>query len=383
MEIHEYPFRVMLYTPLYFILAAFSIKVLGLSLSAGRILSFLSSLISGFLLYLIIKTKTGDRRTAAFSSLLFFSLPHVLWWGPQFRPDMLALLLSLLGIHLSLHEKYMLAIPVFLTAFYTKQTALAAPVGIFVSLLFKNRKQAFYFVFLFLFFLTTTFILIDFITNGKFSLNILYYNLMQPFSLSRSLMFAKEYLCLYGALFVISFLTIRDASLLSLYFFVSHLSILLMGRAGMTYNQWLEPLATLCLMVPISYKKMNGNKLFTAFLILSQLLFITHAIGFSPVFKPLPQCQSEIIYVKNFENPMVVEGAYYPMMAGKEVLYNDIQVFTYLFEQGIWDASPLTKKCEKRELTLVWGETILKIPEVKECLETTYRKGPYGSYVRD
>ena len=71
--LNEPPYVPSTYTPLYSIVAAALIKILGVGFFAGRFLTFISSLIIGVLIFDMVKTKTNNTFIGIISSFLFFS----------------------------------------------------------------------------------------------------------------------------------------------------------------------------------------------------------------------------------------------------------------------------------------------------------------------
>lgn len=98
----------------------------------GRALSILSTLLAGAAIFGVIVALTRDRLAGALGATMWWALGLVAFWGSLVKPDMLALALGLAGIWWLVarpHEQVWWALPFFLGAFFTKQTAIAAVVA--------------------------------------------------------------------------------------------------------------------------------------------------------------------------------------------------------------------------------------------------------------
>jgi Dolichyl-phosphate-mannose-protein mannosyltransferase len=145
------PYTISNYPPLYIVLLAISVKLLGPASSfvVGRIISALCAWIAGLCLGLIIYTSTRDRFAALSAGFIFLAFPFVMFWSPLLRIDMLALALSLAGLCLltwrpDSPQRFVSAALLLVAAIFTRQSyALAAPLAGFVWLLTRDWKQTF------------------------------------------------------------------------------------------------------------------------------------------------------------------------------------------------------------------------------------------------
>jgi hypothetical protein len=150
--ITQAPFIVFHYPPVYH-LAVRALASFGLDpLLAGRALSVVCTLAAAWLGAWIVERGTSERagRSAraigcAIAGLLPLSLGPVEYWSVLMRVDMLALFLSFLGVALVVESIrrpgwLALALPIFVLAVYTKQTALAAPAAALAVSLAVNRR---------------------------------------------------------------------------------------------------------------------------------------------------------------------------------------------------------------------------------------------------
>src|SRR2546422_5603852 len=119
----------------------------GPSLFFPRLLSLLSTaLLLGALFFLLVRL-LDDRLTAAFLSLSFLTPWFVQTWAALGRVDMLACLLSLLGLLFGERDREEAgwrryrAFPLFWLAFFTKQNALLAPAAVLLHAWLEDRRE--------------------------------------------------------------------------------------------------------------------------------------------------------------------------------------------------------------------------------------------------
>ena len=137
------------YTPLYYYLSAALARVIGIGFIPLRVVSFISSLGSFYLIYLIVRDETSRRFPAMLASGLFAATYRI---GGAFfdlaRVDSLFLFFLLVSIYLIRFKQslisYILA-GVFITlSFLTKQTALMISLPIILYSLYANRRLSIY-----------------------------------------------------------------------------------------------------------------------------------------------------------------------------------------------------------------------------------------------
>jgi MFS family permease len=98
----------------------------------GRALSVLATLLVGVAITGIATALTGHRLAGAVGAGAWWGLYLVVFWGTLVKPDMLALALGLGGLWWLVarpQSAVWWTLPLFLAAFYTKQTAIAAGVA--------------------------------------------------------------------------------------------------------------------------------------------------------------------------------------------------------------------------------------------------------------
>ncbi|MBI5056265.1 MAG: glycosyltransferase family 39 protein [Nitrospirae bacterium] len=140
-----------IYTPLYFYISAFVSKLTGIGFMPLRLVSFLSSIGSFVIIYLIVKSETG-RTFPALLALCLFAASYKLSgaWLDIGRPDSLFLFFCLSSLYILKFGKsasaYILSGVLMALSFYTKQTALAISLPVTLCVLLTNRRCAVYFI---------------------------------------------------------------------------------------------------------------------------------------------------------------------------------------------------------------------------------------------
>jgi hypothetical protein len=126
------------YPPLYFILNAIILKIFGVTLLGGRLLTFGASLLIGFLIGLNVRTVARRAGVGAieasgagiFAGLVWLCVPPVYVWSTFFKQDMVAIAVALIGLTLVYRwqdsRKLYLAAPVLALGFFAKQNELSA-----------------------------------------------------------------------------------------------------------------------------------------------------------------------------------------------------------------------------------------------------------------
>ena len=144
-SLHDYPFLVANYPPVFIGLVAVGEAAFGPSLLLPRLLSFLATLGLLAVLFPLLRRLAAGKWIALALTLLFLAPWFVTTWAGLGRVDMLALLFSIAG--LAVVEKHGAstrawpALPLFWLAFFTKQTALTAPVAVLLDLLLARDKR--------------------------------------------------------------------------------------------------------------------------------------------------------------------------------------------------------------------------------------------------
>lgn len=178
------------YPPLYFILNAFGIKLWGVQLQVGRIISFAASLaIAGMISWavnLALKRTRISQLNAGGASLIaglmWFVPAPVFIWGTIYKQDLFAIAIALLAILLVYRWRdnpwLWLTAPIMATAFFAKQNELlAVGVGCGYMLLY-NWRRGWKLTILTAFCLAVPFVLLNILTNNGYYNHTIAYQLV-------------------------------------------------------------------------------------------------------------------------------------------------------------------------------------------------------------
>lgn len=144
-----------IYTPFYFYVSALVSKIVGVGFTPLRLVSFLSSLGSFFLIYRIVQRETQSR----FAGLLAFcqfaaTFKIISWWFDYGRADSLFLFLLLAALYfIRFHAGktgWLAAAILMSLSFLTKQTTLIVAFPMILYCFLANRRLSYYFIIPFL-----------------------------------------------------------------------------------------------------------------------------------------------------------------------------------------------------------------------------------------
>lgn len=374
------PYLIFAYTPIYFFLNSLILDPTAPTFFWGRLFSVCCSLGTVVMVFLCLKNVMRNTGIAILGSLLALTGRYIFRWGHLFRPDPLALFFTFIGLFLFTRKKDNFhlgaAALLFNLAVMTKQNHCFAPFAVLIFLIFYQRERLlFYLISLFgigLFFLG----ILEFATEGAFLSHIFRYNL-NPFSLFKGLFMGTILFFKHGVLIFIFYTQWRtvknmnwQAHFLCLYFLVTFIGSLTIGKVGSDTNHYLEFSLSLVLCLALAIHTMldrNSRKTDPYFFlarILPLLLFFSLIIlnfgnsHVAPAYIPDTDEQSHYQnctqWLAEFGgDTMFSEETSLNVLARKSV---DIDPFlvTTLIEQGA-----IPEQTGLKELETVWFDTIL------------------------
>jgi hypothetical protein len=188
-DITRFPFLVFHYPPLYHIVIR-GLAALGCEmLVAGRSLSVVCAILTGVLVAALTHDVTGPGNVravrltgSAVAGLTVFCCWPVVFWSPYMRVDMMATMLSCLGVWFagrSSRRPWLLWVAVLslVCAVYTKQTSIAAPLAIMLVFIRADRRRTLNAFGFGLIVGLTAFLVLNWTTNEGFVRHLLIYNL--------------------------------------------------------------------------------------------------------------------------------------------------------------------------------------------------------------
>ena len=142
------------YPPLYIFLSSLLFKIFYPGLIWGRIISFMSILTIGFIIYKICRALNVSKSASLTAAMVFYSLPAINVFSTIFRPHVLSVCLSVSGFYLTIpgnninnerHGKLSISeisgILLMVLGTSAKQTAVFAPIAYIIFVFFHYQKD--------------------------------------------------------------------------------------------------------------------------------------------------------------------------------------------------------------------------------------------------
>jgi hypothetical protein len=189
------------------------------SFKLGRAITLLATLLAGVSIAGITYALTRNRLAGALGTVTFWSLGLVTFWGSLVKPDMLALALGLAGLWWLLARptsQVWWALPLFLLAFFTKQTAIAAAAAACSWLLITRWRVGVPFTVAYAAGAVVPSLLLDGATGGGYFYHMFTIHDL-PWFPGRFVQYMSNFLLDYGVLLVPGMLAIVFVGLLCLY----------------------------------------------------------------------------------------------------------------------------------------------------------------------
>lgn len=160
-----------IYPPLFFYLSEISVKIFGESFFSLRILSFLSTILSFFLIFKLIIKETENWIFGLSAAGLFAGVYQITgFWFDLARVDSLFLMLILATIYIIRVTKkdtgLIYAAIIASLAYLTKQTTFIIIFPMLIYLIFKFKARSLFFIIPFVFAITLTTIILNKVTDG-------------------------------------------------------------------------------------------------------------------------------------------------------------------------------------------------------------------------
>ncbi len=144
-----FPFYASNYPPLFHLLVIPLFAIFGKTLTAGRVLSFVATLLIAILVSRVVHAKTRDKSIAAISGLMVIASNFIYHIGPLFRQHMTMVLFELLAVMAIAHyddpkhgrRNSVLSMAALLAAGYTKQLSVATVGAVLAFLFLRSPKK--------------------------------------------------------------------------------------------------------------------------------------------------------------------------------------------------------------------------------------------------
>jgi hypothetical protein len=162
-------FAAFVYTPLYYYATALLMKISGIGLWSGRLISILATLLTAGIAGRIVQRETHSNVLAFSSIALYLAFYHITgFFYDIVRMDALALFFVAVCVYAAMYVRrgYLVAALFVVLAYLTKQQMIFIVPAIAFGLMFRNRKQAIWFSVLSTGIILLSTIVFNWTTNG-------------------------------------------------------------------------------------------------------------------------------------------------------------------------------------------------------------------------
>lgn len=408
------PFIVTNYPPVYIGILAILVKLFGIKLTLGRIISFIAGL--GIIRLCFSASRQRDGKGALLPSLiapaLFAATPVVYFWMPLCRIDMFANFLSLAAIFVAWRFASRLglywSLPILWLALYTRQSAIEGFVVIAVMLFLQRRKELARFMVIYVAGALLIFMAFYLAYGPEFFRHLTTYTktnwYFSRLIASYEIIFAGAYfptaighfrtagMLLPTAIAVFASWRLwrdKDAQLWIIYFITGFLLTILVGKVGSAPNYFLPMFIPQAIIIGIwvsrEYNSANTPRGIKNALVAGMALLVAY-MGFVindriGSFEPTEVSKSNgellIQIVNSFEGPVFLEDEGLTLLAEREVIYTPF-IMNELNKEGLWDQTMFLNTFQRAEYELI----ILRFDVFDRNLEDVPELGDWAGWDR-
>jgi len=359
-DINQTPYLTMMYGPVFYMLTVPLIKVFGYSLMLGRIVEFGATIGSLVFILLIVKQLTKNWYVAMVTALLPLSIPIIRDWSFQARVDMLASMFSLAGVYVVIRFKgkgIYASLPLFLLAFFTKQTAIAGVIAVGLYLLWKERGKAIPFALGFIVPLVAIIGISSLVTGGEFFKHLFTYNSTSPVFWEWWIVLINFMAAISAGIILVGIAILelgnkwhdKQIGIPELYFLATMgIYLTTMWREGSYVSYAIPAIYATCILAGLWLNKFpyrlwgKRSAAVNLMLIIMIALPIVRFANNCTIPRPDERYTQQAEYVQELiadaDSPIPTENAGLILNAGKELCIEPF-VFTNLMQLGIWDDS--------------------------------------------
>lgn len=413
------------YTPLFYVANAPFTWLFGPTFGPGRLISALATVAIALLLACIVYIVTRRWSFGLLAGALWLSISPVIVWAAFYKQDMPALALQLAGLAYALRyaddRRRYWAVLIFATAFFTKQSAVAAAAAVSLWLLLRDWRTGVRFVAMMAAAVFIPFLAADLLLHGGLSLHIIGYQ-WKPWNIGyvRQMFrhIGSEYWpiivaatgvlgCAFALAIVrgrqrggrgawVSYLDSTGSSwgLIALYALAALLwTCIATGIKGGNYNLLLDGLPPIALLAPLGagwlLNRMpspggrlrmwtaGGLFLLAGLFVVQLLLFAdprTWYHGGWPSAQQERFMQSLSSIIANTPGDLYSEDDYLVLRSGRPVIYDDPSTFPLLAEAGRWDDSVFKQSLRDRRfaLAILWPGSSRLTNAERQVFEENY-----------
>lgn len=391
-DINDLPFMHGAYPPVYPLIVLFFINIFGVTLTIGRIISFLSTIFIIFILFKIFNKAHQDKIHSFIVSLMFIAPFFVMRWSSTVRVDLLAIFFSFVGLYIYYFyykKSYwrFLSIVFFILAFYTKQNAIAAPLSILIYNIIEDRKEFKKILLLYLAPLLSIFLLLNYLTIGQFYLHIITYTKFIPIQVFSIFSNYQFFIRMFSVFLLILFFNkdlLKKYNIFTIYFLINFFFLFTISKPGSDSHYMIEPFLSLLVisgLIIIHWIKMSKNMPYYKYLfpiLLLQIFLMAPFDVYSSILRsplvPEGHDGRTIInyYVKNAHGLVLSEDLGYLAINNLPIIYETYQ-FAWMNKMGLWDSTKLIEYCENKKFSMmILRGDILGVKGMEGCIIENY-----------
>jgi len=367
------------YPPVYLVLSGLWLRIGGLSLLGGRVISLVATLVVAALAGYLVTRETGGRVAGVLAGVLFLVCGPTIVWATFYRQDLLALAFGLGGLAWLVRwpegRRAYGAIILFMLAVYTKQTALAAPVAACLYMIWRDRRSGVRFAVVCVVALVLPVVPLDLLTRHGFWRQVVSdHALWQAASFQKfvtRLGSAHLLLLVLAALGLLALLRSRRPSLLAVYAPLGFATVIGSGAVGANNNHLLEPLLACSLLagVFVGYCGVRWQQPRYAVALVGALLLVAVqvprmgavAAWYDATLLPSPTRAERLAQVtemiRQADGEILTDDSFLLLRAGKQGAYQNVPMLGALASAGRWDEANLVNDLTTARFALVVIDT--------------------------
>lgn len=391
------------YTPIYYLLNTLFVSPAAPDFFAGRLISFAAGILIAALIVATISRSLRDLPAGLIAGLLFLCLTQVNQWFVFYKPDLLALLFTVAGVFLMTRRGPLAyaSAPLFLLAFYTKQSMVAAPLLATAYLLIRDRdRRAIAYTAGMALGVVVPFAVLDLQTSNGFAIHTVFFNRREwAFDLFAGLVFKPlsiyRYQLAVAVALLIAQIKARKLSYPALYLLAAAITLLAAGSAGSARNYTLEFGLATSIATGLFLKEIREHRtwpglavLLAAVLLLGLQAQTIYGMPERLLGRNVDNVQANTRMsvmaklVRQAPDPLLSENVGLLVTNGRRVLFNDPYLMKEVSTSGLWDDADLIQSIRQKKLPfLLLNEDVIEntgpqqrwSPEVLAAITANYR----------